>query len=419
MAVTFSGGWSALKGLFSFGGVVNQDEGAQYSGPVSRVNDANLTYTDERAMQVSAVWSCARLITETVGSLPLGCYEKTAAGREELTDHYLYRLFRETPNGMMTPLELREALTLQLALWGNGYALIEWQNKPFESDVINITPLRPDCMLPKRVNNMLTYHYTTPKGVHVFAKESILHIKGFGADGIVGLSPLAFAAQSMGMTLSADKYASKAFSRGGRPTGVLTTDKIFTPDQRRDLRAIYDKINADDSDGTWVLEAGLDYKAITIPPDQLQMLESRRFQLGEIARFFRVPSYLINDTEKSTSWGTGIEQQNLGFLAYTIRPYLTRWESAVSSALLNRGDRRKYFIEHNVEGLLRADSAARAAFYSNAAQNGWMTRNEIRKKENLPPMEGGDELTVQVNLTPAADLPKVADNAGIQTQPGM
>lgn len=417
MAVTFSGGWNRLKGLFSSGGVSNPDEGEQHSGPLSRSNDARVVYTDDRALQVSAVWSCVRLITETVGSLPVGVYQRNGDTRTRIDDHYLARLFYEAPNADMTPQEFREAMTAQLAFFGNGYARIEWQGKPFQSDVISLSPLRAEYMTPVRSDSGVTYHYSTDKGIHVFAKESILHIKGWGFDGLVGLSPLEYGAQSLGITLSADKYAASAFGRNGKPVGVLTTDRILTPDQRKDLRGIYDNVNADDSSGTWVLEAGLDYKQITMTPDAMQMLQTRSFQLGDIARFYRVPSFMINDSEKSTTWGTGIEQQNLGFLAYTIRPYLTRWESAVSSALLSRTDRRKYFIEHNVEGLLRADSAARAMFYSQMAQNGLMTRNEIRKKENLPAKEGGDDLTVQVNLTPVGDLPKATSNAGIQNQP--
>lgn len=416
MAVSFSGGWDRLKGLFSFGGIANEDKGEQHSGPGNKRNDANLTFTDVRALQSSAVWSCVRLITETVGSLPVGVYERAGDARIPVTDHFLYRLFREAPNAYMTPQEFREAMTASLAFYGNAYAQIKWVGEPFNSEVGALIPLRSDCMTPYRNGDDISYHYETKKGVHVFAKQNILHIKGWGFDGCVGLSPLEFGAQSLGITLSADKYAASAYGRNGRPVGVLTTDQILNPAQRGQLREIYSNVNSDDSDGTWVLEAGLKYQQITMPPDVMQMLQTRQFQLGDIARFYRVPSFMINDTEKSTSWGTGIEQQNLGFLAYTLRPYLTRWESSVSNALLNRTDRRKYFIEHNVEGLLRADSAARASFYSQLAQNGILTRNEIRKKENLPPHEGGDELTVQVNLTPVNDLPKVASD-GNQTQP--
>jgi len=403
---SFGGIASAFWRALGWGGISNKETGEQRSEPGTRSSESGIVVSDERAMQVSAVWSCARLITETVGSLPLGVFERTEDGREAIENHYLYELFRVSPNSMMTPQEFREAMTLQLVLWGNAYAKIDWAGKR----PLSLTPMRPDCMTVVRGDGGLTYHYKTDKGVHVFNKANILHLKGFSVDGIVGLSTLGYASHVLGLTVSSDKYAAKSFSSGGRPVGVLTTDKLLTTDQRTQLRDIYGNINADDSDGTWVLEAGLQYQAITIPPGDMQMLQSRQFQLAEIARIFRVPSYLINDTEKSTSWGTGIEQQNIGFLTYTLRPYLSRWESAISDSLLDRAGRRKYIVSHNVEGLLRADSAARSALYASAAQNAWMTRNEIRQKENLPPKEGGDELTVQVNMTPLQDLPKVQAN---------
>jgi HK97 family phage portal protein len=396
-AIWRSAGWNGLS---------NSERGEQRATPLSRNSDAGVNVGDQRAMQVSAVWSCARLITETVGSLPIGVYEKTATGRDVVTDHYLHELLRVSPNAMMTPLEFREALTLQLVLWGNGYAFVE---RSAAGRPLSLTPLAPDRMKVVRSDGGLTYHYSTDKGTHVYAQQSILHLKGFSTDGVVGLSPIGYAAHTLGLTVAADRYASKAFSSGGRPAGVLTVDKFLTPDQRDQLRTIYTQIAAEESTGTWVLEGGTQYQAIGINPNDMQLLASRSFQLAEIARIFRVPSYLINDTERSTSWGTGIEQQNLGFLTYTLRPYLTRWESTVSDSLLDRAGRKRYFVEHNVEGLLRADSAARSAFYSTAAQNGWMSRNEIRRKENMPPVVGGDELTVQVNLTPVDQLPGLSN----------
>ena len=159
MALSFGGGWGRIKGLFNWGGIVNSDRGEQYSGPQTRSNDAQIVYTDERAMQVSSVWSCARLITETVGSLPLGVFEKTAEGRDENTSHYLHRLFRESPNALMTCLEFREAMTLSIVLWGNAYAAITWDGTPLESEVLSLMPLRVDCMLPRRLGQTVTYHY--------------------------------------------------------------------------------------------------------------------------------------------------------------------------------------------------------------------------------------------------------------------
>ena len=393
--------WFSRLFTFGSGGLTNPDEGPHISGPTGTRTESGLNLSDERAMQLSAVWSCVRLISETVGSLPIGVYEKTATGRAALDDHYLRELFHFAPNAYMSPLEFREALTLQLALWGNGYAYIE---RTANGRPVSLTPLHPAQMTPVKEAGTVTYHYSTGKGEMIYAKDSIFHLKGFSVDGIVGLSPLAYARHTMGISASADQYASKSFSSGGRPSGVLMVDRILTQEQRESLRSIYENVTVSDT-GLWVLEGGTQYQTIDIPPDDMQMLESRQFALSDIARYFRVPSHMINDGSQATAWGSGIEQLNLGFLTYTLRPYLTRWESEVSDSLLSRADRRRYFVEHNVEGLLRADSAARANFYSTAAQNGWMTRNEIRKKENMPPVEGGDELTVQVNLAPVDTLP--------------
>jgi HK97 family phage portal protein len=406
MALTFGGLSQAIIASMFGGALANKQEGFYVSGPNTNANEANVSFTDERAMQVSAVWSCVRLLTETVGTLPLKVYERTSTGRKEVESHPVKDLFTVAPNAMMTPLAFREAMTAQLVLWGNAYAMITRNG----NRITAITPLRAGCTTPKREANTVTYHYSTDKGTH------ILHLKGFGADGIVGFSPLRYAAQTLGTTVAAEQYAAHAFSSGGRPSGVLSMDRVLSDVQRDQLRSIYENVTA--SDGLWVLEGGVKFEPISIPPDDLQMLGSRQFQLGEIARIFRVPSYLINDTEKSTSWGTGIEQQNLGFLAYSLRPYLVRWESAVNSQLFSTSEQRKYFVEHTVEGLLRADSSGRASFYSQMAQNGILSRNEIRARENLPPVDGADDLTVQVNLTPVDQLTKVNANVGNQIPPG-
>lgn len=398
-------GW--FRRIFGDGGLSNPVEGVQASGRDSAATTAGVALTDEKAMQLSAVWSCVRLISETVGSLPLGMYERTPGGRSLVEDHNLNELLLVSPNALMNPLEFREAMTMQLALWGNGYAEIQ---RNANGQPISLTPLHPARITPTREAGTVTYHYNHDRGTHIYAKESILHLKGFGVEGIIGLSPLAYARETMGITAAADQYASKAFTTGSRPSGVLTVDRILSDDQREKLRGIYENL---DSNSLWVLEGGVGYQQMTIPPDDLQMLQTREFQVADIARFFRVPSHMINDSTKATSWGSGIEQLNMGFLTYTLRPYLTRWEAAISDSLLNRTERRRYFASHKVEGLLRADSQSRAAFYSQMAQNGIMTRNEIRKKENLPPVDGGDDLTVQVNLAPVQDLPS-AVSAGEQ-----
>ncbi len=394
--------FSRVLALFGVGGLANTDKGQQYSGPATRSTEAGIVVSDDRAMQVSAVWSCVKLITETTSSLPLHFFERRSDGEREMLeqDHYLVQLLKWKPNPWMTAIEFREAMTAQLVLWGNGYALIE----RIDGRPSSLIPMKPEHVVPVRDETGIRYHYTTSKGVVILAADSVFHLKGFGTEGIVGLSPLAYARSVLGITVAADRYASKSFSEGGRPAGVLRVDKFLTDDQRQKMKEIYGKVSDTEVSRLMVLEGGLEFQAISMPPDDMQMLGSRQFQLAEIARFFRVPLHLIMDTEKSTTWGTGIEQLNLGFLQYTLKPYLTRWESVISDKLVRVVDRNRIFAEHQVEGLLRADAKTRAQFYSTMAQNGIMSRNEIRRKENLPRVEGADGLTVQTNLAGIEDL---------------
>lgn len=390
-------------------GLSNPETGVQNSGPVSLSAEA-VDISDERALQLSAVWSCVRLISETVSCLPLALYRRGNDGRTDIDmDHPLSVLLKRTPNQVMTDVEFREAMTTQLVLWGNGYARIGWSGDRQDSRPVSLMPLRPGHMeVIRQLDGSVAYYYTTESGTEVYSPRSIMHLKGFSAEGVIGFSPLALARHSLGLTVAAEQYSAGAFRNGGRPLGTLNFDTFLTQPQREAALKMYENITsgATNNAKSWVLEGGVKYSAISIPPDDLQMLESRRFQIGEIARFFRVPSHLINDSEKATSWGSGIEQLNLGFLQYTLMPYLKRWETVIRRSLMTPVEKRQLIVEHNVEGLLRADSTSRASFYSTMAQNGLMTRNEIRQKENLPQKDGGDDLTVQVNLTPVGDLPK-------------
>jgi len=394
MALSFSGMAQAIINSLWGGALSNPDQGYHISGPNTSRNEANVSYTDDRAMQITAVWASVRLRSQTVSTMPLHMYEKTATGRELVTDHPVYDVLRIKPNNMMTPLDFRQAMTAQMVLWGNAYALIERTG----TRVTAITPLRSGAMTPKRIGNTVVYEYHTDKGAHIFAAETILHLKSFGTDGIVGLSPLKYGAQAFGVTVAAEQHAAHSFSSGGRPSGVLTVDRVLSDVQREQIKTIYESVTT--SDGLYVLEGGTKYQAISMAPDDLQMLQTRQFQISEIARLFGVPSFLLNDTEKNTSWGSGIEQINLGWLAYGLRSDLAQWESAINSALFTPKEQRRYFWEHSIEGLLRADSAGRAAFYSSGIQNGWLSRNEVRALENWPPADGADQLTAQVNMAP-------------------
>lgn len=404
MASLFWTGWRS----FFRSGLTSSDKGTQYAEPLSIANVSNADVSDTRAMQVSAVFSCIRLISECVGSLPIHVYRRLPDGERELvTDHWLARLLQE-PNPWMTGQELRECMATQLAAWGNSYTLTLRANSGRPTELF---PLRPSSIDVQR-NGMkgVTYKYCSESlGDVEYGIDDVLHVRGFGAEGFKGLSPLGFARETLGLAVSSEEYAARFFANGGKPSGVAELDQILKPEQRKALREMLEGqvgTNARTSQSMLILEAGMKYKPISIPPEDAQMLQTRSFQIQEIARVFRVPLFLLMDHEKSTSWGSGLEQQNLAFLTYTIQPYLTRIERTMNRWLLGEKERAEYFVEFNVEGLLRSDSKARAEFYASMVNNGLMTPNEVRRKENMHAVEGGDDLLVQVNMTRLKDLEK-------------
>jgi len=399
--------WSVFTGAFRGGALQNPDKGNQVSGPQGGSSDANVTVTDERAMMVSTVFACVRLLVQTGATLPLAFYTRTADGREPLdANHYLCQLLKYRPNNLMTAKEFRQALWTQRVLWGNGYAKIKWAGKR----PLSMVPLKPEFMQVERSNDGLVYKYSTQEGVIIYPAKDIFHLKGWSADGIMGISALGYARQALGLSVSADRSAAKSIN--GKANAVLELDTFPTADQKKDLRRMYgagQKTSEFQSDGgLMIVPGGMKYRDVSMPPDDLQLLESRQFQVPEICRFFGVPAVMIDGNAGATAaWPASYEQQVLSFLTFTLKPYLEEWEDKIPATLLSGDDRQTVFTEHNVEGLLRTDSAGRAEFLSKMVANGLMTRNEGRKKENLPPKDGADELTVQVNMTNLEDLPLV------------
>ena len=398
--------WSVFRGAFGGGALNNPDKGAQQSGPFSRSSDAEITITDERAMMVSTVFACVRLLVQTGSTLPMGFYRRTEDGREKVEEsHYLCQLLKYQPNNFQTAKEFRSAMWTQRVLWGNGYAKIRWiGNRP-----VSLVPLKPEHMTVERANDGLIYHYSTNEGVTDYTQRDIFHLKGFG-DGVMGLSALAYARQSLGLSVSADRSAAKSIN--GKASAVLSLDTFPNDEQKSQLRELYGAGNTtaeyQNDGGLMIVPGGMTYQGVSMPPDDLQLLESRQWQVPELARFFGVPAVMIDGAAGATAaWPASYEQQVLAFLQFTLKPYLEEWEDKIPASLLTGQEKQTVLAEHNVEGLLRTDSAGRAEFLSKMVQNGLMTRNEGRKKENLKPMEGADELTVQVNMTGLDDLPKV------------
>ena len=372
---------------------------------------------ERSAMQMTAVYSCVRILAEAVAGLPLHLYRyKEDGGKEKAIDHPLYLLLHDEPNPEMSSFVFRETLMTHLLLWGNAYAQIIRNGK---GEVIALYPLMPDRMTVDRDSNgQLYYEYTvsmddtpTVKGSLVRLHPSdVLHIPGLGFDGLVGYSPIAMAKNAIGMAIACEEYGAKFFANGAAPGGVLEHPGTIKDPQR--VRESWQSTfgGSGNSNKIAVLEEGMKYTPIGISPEQAQFLETRKFQINEIARIFRVPPHMVGDLEKSSF--SNIEQQSLEFVKYTLEPWLVRWEQSIQRTLFSQEEKKRYFAKFNVEGLLRGDYASRMSGYATARQNGWMSANDIRELENMdriPAEEGGDLYLINGNMLPLGNAGAFAD----------
>ena len=357
--------------------------------------------TVDKALQLSAVWSCVRLLSETVSTLPLRLYERRAdGGRVAATNHPLYDVLTKRPNAEMTPGRFMLMVVASICLRGNAFV----EKKRVGTRIVALDPLLPQYMTVKRLDTgRLEYKYTTKGQSRVIPEADLMHIRGFGLDGVCGMLPVSTGKEIFGAAISAEEAAAKVFAQGMQASGILSSDTALKPEQRETLRASLQAFMGSKNAGKiMVAEAGLKYQGITMNPEAAQMLESRSYGIEEVCRWFRVPPFMVGHMDKQSSWASSVEGQNLQFLTNCLRPLLENIEQEIIRCLLDRDDR--YFAEFAVEGLLRADSQGRASYYNICLQNGWMSRNEVRKLENLPPIPGGDVYTVQSNLLPIEQL---------------
>ena len=373
--------------------------------------------TERSAMQMTAVYCCVRILSEAVARLPLQFYRYTDdGGKERAVEHALYFLLHDEPNPEMTSFIFRETLMTHLLLWGNAYSQIIRNGK---GEVVALYPLMPDRMKVDRdEHGRLYYEYTVydsddvdgRKGTNKVGRtvrlqpHDVLHIPGLGFDGLVGYSPIAMAKNAIGLAIATEEYGSKFFANGAAPSGVLEhPGTIKDPSKvRESWQATFG--GSGNANKIAVLEEGMKYTPISISPEQAQFLETRKFQIDEIARIFRVPPHMIGDLEKSSF--NNIEQQSLEFVKYTLDPWVSRWEQAMVRALLTPDEKKKYFFKFNVDGLLRGDYQSRMNGYATARQNGWMSANDIRELENLdriPAEQGGDLYLINGNMTKLED----------------
>ena len=367
--------------------------------------------TERSAMQMTAVYSCVRILSEAVAGLPLHLYRYTEdGGKEKAIYHPLYRLLHDEPNPEMSSFVFRETLMTHLLLWGNAYAQIIRNGK---NEVVALYPLMPNKMSVDRDENGHLY-YTYYRGPDEAIKNEeyavklrpsdVLHIPGLGFDGLVGYSPIAMAKNAIGMAIACEEYGAKFFANGAAPGGVLEHPGTIKDPQR--VRESWQSTfgGSGNANKIAVLEEGMKYTPISISPEQAQFLETRKFQINEIARIFRVPPHMIGDLEKSSF--SNIEQQSLEFVKYTLDPWVIRWEQSIQRALLSQDEKVRYFAKFNLEGLLRGDYQSRMNGYAIGRQNGWMSANDIRELENLdliPDEDGGNLYLINGNMLPLKD----------------
>lgn len=377
------GGWSFLFGGTTSGKAVNE----------------------RTAMQTSAVYACVRILAESVAGLPLHVYERTANGSKSTKpSHPLYRLLHDEPNREMTSFVFRETLMSHLLLWGNAYAQIIRDGRGFP---IALYPLLPDRMaVDRNESGELVYTYQSDKGQVKLRRENILHIPGLGFDGLIGYSPIAMAKNAVGLALATEDYGATFFANGANPGGVLEHPGVIKPEQADRLRESWQsQFGGANAHKVAVLEEGLKFHQMSIPPEQAQFLETRKFQINEIARIFRVPPHMVGDLEKSSF--SNIEQQSLEFVKYTLDPWVVRWEQSLQQALILPSEKATFFIKFNLDGLLRGDYQSRMQGYSTGIQNGFMSVNDVRGLEDmnlLTAEEGGDLHFVNGNMVKLADV---------------
>ena len=415
-----------IKSLFGFGQArdkpVDKAADAGYSFLFGRTTSGK-PVNERTAMQTTAVYACVRILAEAVASLPLHVYEYQDDGGKKLVhDHPLYYLLHDEPNPEMTSFVFRETLMSHLLIWGNAYAQII---RDGAGRVLGLYPLLPDKMEVQRDDRGNIYYvYSRNSDENPMFKEygniklkaeDVLHIPGLGFDGLIGYSPIAMAKNAVGMTLACEEYGASFFANGANPGGVLEHPGVLKDPSkvRESWNSVYRGVN--NAHKIAVLEEGMKYQQIGIPPEEAQFLETRKFQINEIARLYRIPPHMVGDLDKSSF--SNIEQQSLEFVKYTLDPWVIRWEQSLQRSLLLPGEKGKYFIKLNVDGLLRGDYQSRMNGYAVGRQNGWFSANDIREMENMNPIpdeEGGNLYLVNGAMTKLADAGAFAgaDNGG-------
>ena len=412
-------GRSAAKPIRSLGDwtgkAIRLSDGGFWGAFLGNQSSSGKSVNADNVMRLSTVWACVRIISTSVAGLPLGVFRRKADGdREDARDFSLYDVIHSSPNEDMTAFQFWQAVVSSMLLWGNAYCEIHRSG----GRVIAL-----DFLLPSRVDlnvdddGRLEYWYRPRKGPRrQIARSDMLHIPAFSIDGRVGMSAIRFGSEVFGAAMSADDAANGTFKNGLLPTVAFSVDRVLKPEQRAEFREYVKTVSGAMNAGkSPVLEQGVKAETIGINPVDAQLLESRGHSIEEICRWFGVPPWMVGKTDAGSNWGTGLEQQMIAFLTFCISSITSQIQQCVNKRLLTPVDRRTYYTEFSLEAFLKADSAGRAEWYSKMTQNGIMTRDECRVKENLP-RHGGNAsvLTVQTNLAPIDKLGQSTDGQAAQ-----
>jgi HK97 family phage portal protein len=380
--------------------------GRQVSDPVvaqafsSYAAESGVQVTAQSALSIATAFACTRLIASTAATLSLNLYERRADGGRSLAqNHPLWYFLAESPNAEQTTVDFWEWMIISLLLGGNAFALL---NK-IGDRVISASPLRWDHVAVNRDEQGLIYSGTDSVGQPFKVRsENMLHIRGFGGGATGGLSVLSAGKQALGLAISAERSSAQVFENGMRPSGALTFEKFLTEDQRALARddLIRNFVGSANSGRPIILEGGTKWSPFSMSAEDSQLIETRKLSIEDVCRLFGVPPYMVGHSEKSTSQRSGLEQELNGFLKFTLNPWLTRIEKAISKQLLPPADRIRFFAEFDREGLLQADVTVQAGYLQIMTTNGLMTINEARRQRNLPPMPGGDVLRLQMQNQP-------------------
>ena len=361
------------------------------------------------AMKLSAVFACVRILAETMGELPFILYEQNGESRDRATNHYLYSLLHDNPNPLMTAFEFREAVQGHLALWGNAYIQMDYDAR---GRVQELWPLLPNMMLEvKRDGDRILYHYQQPNGKMIWmSSDTIWHLRGLGLDGLLGYSVVGFARRNFDSALMADEFAYRFYKNDARPGIVLEHPGELSEEAHNNLRDSWDEVHrgVEKSHKPAILEEGMKLTEVGMPLNDAQFIETRNFQISDIARWFRMQPHKIGHMENATF--SNIEHQSIEHVTDTIQPWASRWEQSANKILILPGDRARYYAEFLLDALLRGDTEARYGAYARGRQWGWLSPNDVRKRENMNPIPGGDTYHIPLNMVPM-------DQAGQEPEP--